>query len=112
MVLFLFVLRICMVGVCSTCQRGGNMYTLSLYVCVITSLHVGTLRFPRQVPHQSCALVFKHPAIPCRRWFPYRNSLACGASIYGPTRSSCITLTQRERGTFNEQGGLILLGLC
>src|SRR3989337_2627345 len=95
MVLFLFVLCICTVGVCSTCQRGGNMYTL--YICVITSLHVGTFRFSRQVPHQSCALVFKHHAIPCRQWLPYRNSLACGASICGHARLSSITLTQRER---------------
>lgn len=82
-------------------SKRGNMNTLSLYMCVChTSLHVGTFCFPRQVPHQSLYIifVFKHHGISCRRWLPYRNSLACGASIRGHARLSSITLTQRERG--------------
>ena len=35
-------------------KRGQHEY--SIYMRVITSLHVGTLRFLRQVPHQSCTL--------------------------------------------------------
>ena len=35
-------------------KRGQHEY--SIYMRVITSLHVGTFRFPRQVPHQSCTL--------------------------------------------------------
>ena len=53
----------------------------------------------------------------CRRWYVvlYRMITRVGRTLrfcVGPASSLSITLTQRERGTFDEQGGLILLGLC
>ena len=72
-----------------------------LYICVITSLHVGTFWFTRQVPHQTCTLYWYsnitqyHASGGCPI---YWNSHACGASIRGHARLSSITLTQSERG--------------
>src|SRR3989337_4046197 len=92
--------------VCATYMHGRSMYMskrgqheYSIYMRFITSLHVGTFRFPRQGPHQSCTFYWYsnitqyHAGGGCPI---YSNSLACGTSIRGHARLSSITLTQRE----------------